>query len=93
MGATTQAVVAILAAVGGVGGIVQVIKAIRAWRDGVRQREDQADERLVKRLERRIESLEVRADLDQEYIRRLVSALGQAGIAIPSRKDVADPPA
>lgn len=80
-----QAVVAILAAIGGIGGIVQLINAVKSYRDGVRQREDEAEERLVKRLEGRIDVLEIERKQDAEYIRRLIQALGTAGIEIPAR--------
>lgn len=85
---TVQAIVAILAAIGGVGGLVQLVNAFRSWRDGVRQREEQADERLTKRLEARIDTLEVERRQDAEYIRRLIMALGRAGIDIPERSDI-----
>lgn len=88
MSLATQFILGVLAAIGGAGGIVQLIKAIRSWRDGIRQREVEADERLVNRLEQRIAALETRADLDNEYIRRLIEALGRAGIEIPSRKEM-----
>jgi hypothetical protein len=90
MNTTVSAIIALLAAIGGIGGIVQLIKAIQSWRDGIRQRVDQAEEKLVQRLEGRIDRLEMRADLDAEYIRRLVHALGTAGIPIPSRKEMPD---
>jgi hypothetical protein len=82
-----QAIVAVLAAIGGVGGVVQLVNAFRAWRDGVKQREEEAEERLVKRLEARIDRLELERAQDNEYIRRLVMALGTAGIPIPSRAE------
>lgn len=82
-----QAIVAILAAIGGVGGLVQLFNAFRSWRDGVRQREDEADERLVNRLERDIEVLKIQTRADARYIRRLVMALGKAGIEIPDRPE------
>lgn len=85
-----EVLVAALAAIGGAGGVVQIIRAIRAYRDGVRLREDEADERLVKRLESRILVLETRADLAADYERLLVHALGAAGIPIPSRKTYQD---
>lgn len=80
-----QVIIALMAAVGGVGGFVQVLNAIRAWRDGVRQREEAADERMVKRLENRVVQLELKDDQNSEYIRLLIEALGAAGIKIPPR--------
>ena len=81
-----QAVVALVAAFGGVGTMIQVLNAYRAYRDGVRQREEEADERLVRRLERDIEILKIQERANAAYIRRLVMALGRAGVDIP------DPP-
>ena len=86
-----QAVVALVAAFGGVGTMIQVLNAYRAYRDGVRQREDLAEERLMKRLEKKIEVLEIRSAADARYIRRLVMALGRAGIEIPEHPDDAKP--
>jgi hypothetical protein len=82
---STEAVVAILAALGGGGFLLQAFAAWRSWREGIRQREEAADERLVARLERRIEILEMERAHDSEYIRALIEALGQAGIKIPPR--------
>lgn len=83
-----QVIIALMAAVGGVGGFVQALNAIRAWRDGVRQREEAADERLVLRLEKRIEVLEMERALDSEYIRMLIQTVGEMGGKIPSRPRV-----
>lgn len=82
---TVNAIVAILAAIGGVGGLVQLVKAIQAWRDGIRQREEAADERLYTRMEHDIEIMKIERAQDADYIRRLVQALGMAGIPIPPR--------
>lgn len=86
-----QVVIAILAALGGAsaigGAIAKIISTVRSWREGVRQREDQADERLVKRLEKKIEILEIKDAANTRYIRRLVMALGKAGIDIPAHPD------
>ena len=84
---TTETLVAILAALGGGGFIIQAIRAFRDWRDGVKQREEAADERLVTRLEKRIDTLEIERRQDAEYVRRLIMALGRAGIEIPERSD------
>lgn len=77
--------VALLAAVGGTGGVLQLIRTARAWRDGVRQREDAAEERLVRRLEKRVDLLEARAAEDAAYQAALMTAIAQAGGAIPPR--------
>lgn len=82
---STEAVVAILAALGGGGFLLQAFAAWRSWREGNRQREEAADERLVVRLERRIEILEMERALDSEYIRMLVQAVGELGGKIPPR--------
>lgn len=81
-------IIPLLAAIGGGGAILQLVRLIQAWRDGIKIREDEAEERLLKRYEVRIQALEYRADLDADYIRRLVHALGTAGIPIPSRKEM-----
>jgi hypothetical protein len=81
-----QVVVALVAAFGGTGALIQVVNALRAYRDGVRQREEEADERLVRRLEKDIEILKIQERANAAYIRRLVMALGRAGVEIP------DPP-
>lgn len=82
---SVQAVVAILAAIGGVGGLVQLVNAFRAWRDGVKQREEAADERLLARYERRVDELELRVAHGEEYIGLLVQAVGELGGKIPPR--------
>lgn len=81
-----QVVVALVAAFGGTGTMIQVVSLYRAYRDGVRQREEEADERLVRRLEKDIEILKIQERANAAYIRRLVMALGRAGVEIP------DPP-
>lgn len=88
--------IGILAALGGAsaigGAIVKIISTWRSWREGVRQREDEADERLVKRLEKTILSqdetihvLRARLDSQGEYILELVTTLARAGVPIPMR--------
>ncbi len=82
-----EALVTILAALGGGGFLIQLLMFFRSWRDGVKMKAEEADERLIKRYEDRLSRLEVRADADARYIARLVSALGRAGIEIPDRVD------
>lgn len=82
---SADALVAVLAALGGGGFIIQAISAIRAWREGVRQREEAGDERLLARYERRVDELELRVEHGEQYIRSLIEALGMAGIPIPPR--------
>lgn len=86
MTGTVAAFVAVLAAIGGVGGIVQLVKAIQSWRDGVRQREQDADERAIVRLERELDEMRIERRQDADHIRRLIQALGTAGIPIPPRE-------
>jgi hypothetical protein len=81
-----QVVVTLVAAFGGTGTLIQVVSLYRAHRDGIRQREEEADERLVRRLEKDIEILKIQERANAAYIRRLVMALGRAGVEIP------DPP-
>lgn len=91
-----EAIIAVLAALGGAsaigGAIVKIISTWHSWREGVRQREDEADERLVKRLEKTIderaaEIKTLRGDLhtQAEYILELVTTLARAGVPIPMR--------
>lgn len=88
-----QVVGALVAAFGGMGTVIQLIKAWQAWRDGVKQREDEAEERLVRRLEKDIEILKIQERANAAYIRRLVMALGRAGVEIPEPPDDASSPA
>lgn len=82
---STEAVVAILAALGGGGFLIQVFNAIRSYREGAKLRETEADERLVIRLEKEIAELRLERAQDADHIRRLIEALGKAGIDIPPR--------
>lgn len=81
----TEALVAVLAALGGGGFIIQAIGAFRAWRDGVKQREEAADDRLLARYEKRVDELEIRVAHGEEYIAMLVQAIGEMGGKIPPR--------
>lgn len=92
MTGTVGAIVAILAAIGGVGGVVQLVKAIQSWRDGIRQREADADERAIQRLERELGEMRLERAQDADHIRRLIQALGTAGIPIPPRVERAEGP-
>lgn len=91
-----ETIIAVLAALGGAsaigGAIVKIISTWRSWREGVRQREDEADERLVKRLEKtidrqddKIRELRAQKDAQAEYILELVTTLARAGVPIPMR--------
>jgi len=85
-------VIALLAAMGGLGTFGQAVKWYRSYRDGIKQREVEKDERFIERLESRIEYLEIRDRMSTDYIQRLIEALGREGIAIPSRKDMESHP-
>jgi hypothetical protein len=94
-----QVVGYLVAAFGGAGTLLQLLRMYQSWRDGVRQRQDEADERLVSRLEKiieykdkviedrdlRIAVLERGRSSDGEYILVLVTALAQADQPIPMR--------
>lgn len=75
----------LIVALGGAGGVVQVVKAIRSWRDGVRQRDLDADDRAIARLERYVERLESARDADTVYLGILITALASAGLPVPPR--------
>lgn len=88
--------IGILAALGGAsaigGAIAKIISTVRGYREGIRQREDEADERLVKRLERtigeqgdEIKVLRGQIHTQGEYILELVTTLARAGVPIPMR--------
>jgi hypothetical protein len=81
----TEAVVAILAALGGGGFLIQLVTFIRSWREGVQMRADAADERHVRRLEKRNAQLERRVDEDAAYQALLMTAIAQLGGTIPPR--------
>src|SRR5690606_1207542 len=53
-----QVVGYLVAAFGGAGTLLQLLRMYQSWRAGVRQRQDEADERLVSGLEKIIESKE-----------------------------------
>jgi hypothetical protein len=91
-----EILIGILAALGGAsaigGAIAKIISTVRGYREGIRQREDEADERLVKRLEKTIiaqdeviHALRIRLDAQGEYILELVTTLARAGVPIPMR--------
>lgn len=78
-------IVALAIALGGAGGIMQIVKAVKAWRDGVKQREDDADARAITRLERTVERLEKAREADAVYIAVLMTALASGGLPVPPR--------
>lgn len=91
-----EILIGILAALGGAsaigGAVVKIISTVRGYREGIRQREDEADERLVKRLERtigeqgdEIKALRIQIHTQGEYILELVTTLARAGVPIPMR--------
>lgn len=81
----TEIILTGILAIIGPGGIIQLIKAIKAWRDGIKQKETDADDRALARAERAIEKLEAERNADTEYIRQLMNALSKAGADIPPR--------
>ena len=81
-----ETLAAVIIAVFGAGGLVQLVKAIRDWHQGKAQREVDAEERHITRLEKRIEELEHQHEADARRIEQLVIALGKAGIDVPPRE-------
>lgn len=86
-------IIGIISLIGGAGGVVALIKSVLDYRANRAARIEDADERLVARLERRldeqekrIEELEALRDADAQYIIMLTTMLAQAGIAVPKRK-------
>ena len=84
--------IALVAALGGAGGIATMLKAWADHRNNLHAREDDADERLVTRLERRLDgaekeirTLHLQREADALYIAQLAWALANAGIPIPPR--------
>lgn len=85
-------ILAIIALLGAGGGITTIVKAILDHRANVSAREQDADNRLVTRLEARLTDTEnrlsrVEADLEDEraFNALLIGALARAGITIPPR--------
>jgi hypothetical protein len=83
---------AIIAALGSGGVLATLAKVVADARAGKHSRESDAEERLVSRLERRLDDYEAerqllrdRVDRGEAYIVRLHTALVQAGIEIPPR--------
>lgn len=86
--------IALIAMVGGGGGLVALYKAISDAKANKANREDEADNRLVARLEHRlndyedrISELEKQHNNDVAYILQLSIALSKAGFDIPARKE------
>ena len=85
-------VLGIIAALGGGSWIVTLVRAWLDHRDKTSAREQDAEERLTNRLERRLDDAERRStqaerDLEDErtFTSVLVAALARAGIPIPDR--------
>lgn len=89
---TEQTTLALIGMFGGAGGLVTMAKAFLDFREHRLARVDDADERLVSRLERklaeadaRIATLELQHEQDSAYITALSIAMAKAGIEVPSR--------
>ena len=83
---------AVIGVLGGAGGLATIVKAILDHRAQVSSREQDADERLVTRLERRLTETEKRLSdveraLEDErtFNALLIQSLAKAGIDIPAR--------
>ena len=92
---TQPVFLAILATLGGAGGLFAFIRAVLDYRADAAARIEDADERFVARLERRltdaegrIVSLETQHELDVRYVQVRMVALASAGIEVPKRPDV-----
>lgn len=78
----------LLALIAAVGSSTWVVSLYRAWadhRDKVSSREADADERYVRRLERRADDTEDDLEAERGYTAILASALAAAGLQIPPR--------
>ena len=89
---TEPIILAIIGLLGGAGGLVTLIKAFLDARENKAARLEDADERLVARLElklteaeARITHLEAQHEQDVTYILALATALAKAGIDVPTR--------
>lgn len=86
-------VIALIALLGGGGGAVAFYKAWSDHKNQTSSREEDAEDRLVSRLEARLTSYETRItkletqhDEDNQYILKLTNAMARAGIDVPPRK-------
>ena len=89
---TEPVIIAIIGLLGGAGGLVTLVKAFLDARENKAARIEDADERLVSRLERklseaegRIAHLETQHEQDVGYILALATALAKAGIDVPKK--------
>lgn len=78
--------IALIAFAGGGGGAVALYKAWSDHRNKTSSREEDAEERLVTRLEARLAKLEAQHEQDNAYILTITYALARAGIDVPQRK-------
>jgi len=76
---------AIIGVLGGAGGLFTLAKAVLDHRANYHETELEADERLVARLERRLDEAERRLDAAEAYIHKLMISLARAGVEIPPR--------
>lgn len=79
-------IIAAIVALGGTGGVVAALKAFFDYRSGIQNKEVNADERIMDRLENQLKKLQEDFDEERRYTNRLLNSLAQAGIAIPERK-------
>lgn len=90
---TEPILLGIIGLLGGAGGLFTLVKAWWDYRVNKAARIEDADERFVARLERkladadtRIAFLEIQHEGDVAYIILLVEALGKAGIDVPKKQ-------
>lgn len=88
-------IIAIIGTLGGAGGIFTLIKAILDHRANKSAKEQDAEERLVTRLETRLNAQEARIkelehlrEEDGRHIYFLALALARAGIDVPDRPTI-----
>lgn len=88
-----EILIGIIVALGGGSGIVTVWKAVTDHKNKVASREEEAEERLVKRLEAKaieadikMTGMQKQLDDANAYILLLSIALSRSGIEIPHRK-------
>lgn len=89
---TEPTTLAIIGLLGGAGGLATMLKAFLDFREHRMAIVEDADERMVARMERklaeadaRIATLELQHDQDYAYITALSVALAKAGIEVPTR--------
>lgn len=79
-------IIAVIVALTGSGGVFAFYKARLDHLSGKANREEDADERIMNRLEGQLKKLQEDFEAERRYTNKLLNSLSQAGIAIPERK-------